>query len=123
MEKNQKTLALNPEFLSLNLSLTEYRTYLFSLALTVGSVALPSALHHFYIAGQIFLPIYFFVLIGAYKLGWKVGVITAFFSVLTSFVLTGMPCANHIAVRYYKRCSFGISGKFFSLEEMENYQY
>jgi hypothetical protein len=114
MEKNQKTLALNPEFLSLNLSLTEYRTYLFSLALTVGSVALPSALHHFYIAGQIFLPIYFFVLIGAYKLGWKVGVITAFFSVLTSFVLTGMPVLTILPFVIIKGVLLALAASFFA---------
>ena len=91
MEKNQKILSLNSEFLCLDFRLTEYRTYIFSVIFIAGSVILPYILHHFYLAGQVFLPIYFFVLIGAYKFGWKVGIITAIFSVFLSFAMTGMP--------------------------------
>ncbi len=37
------------------------------------------------------LPIYFFTLIGAYKYGWKVGVLTAFASPVANSLLFGMP--------------------------------
>jgi len=91
MENTQKTLSLNPQFLYLNFGLAEYKTYIISLGLIAGSILFPYILHHFYLAGEIFLPIYFFALIGAYKFGWKVGLITGIFSPLVSFVLTGMP--------------------------------
>ena len=38
-----------------------------------------------------FLPIYFFTLIGAYKCGWKVGLLTAVLSPLVNCALFGMP--------------------------------
>jgi hypothetical protein len=91
MEKNQKVLSLNSEFLCLDFGLTEYMTYIFSLVLIAGSTMFPYVLHHFYLAGQVFLPIYFFVLVGAYKFGWKVGVMTGISSAFISFALTGMP--------------------------------
>ena len=91
MENTKKTLFLNPEFLYLNFGLAELKTYILSVGLIAGSILFPYVLHHFYLAGEIFLPIYFFVLIGAYKFGWKVGVITGIFSPLASFALTGMP--------------------------------
>jgi hypothetical protein len=91
MTNAQKTLSSNSEFLYLNLGLAESKTYLLSLGLIAGSILFPSMLHQFNLAGEIFLPIYFFVLIGAYKFGWKVGVITGLFSPLVSFALTGMP--------------------------------
>jgi hypothetical protein len=91
MQNTQKSLSLNPDFTYLNFGLSELKTYILSVGLIAGSVLFPYVLHHFYLAGEIFLPIYFFVLIGAYKFGWKVGAITAIFSPLASFVLTGMP--------------------------------
>ena len=41
--------------------------------------------------GRLFLPIYFFTLLGAYKYGWKVGILTAILSPLLSNYLTGLP--------------------------------
>ena len=84
MENAKKTLSLEPDFLYLNFGLAEYKTYILSLVLIAGSLLFPYILHHFYLAGEIFLPIYFFVLIGAYKFGWKVGAIAAIFSPLLS---------------------------------------
>jgi hypothetical protein len=114
METNQKTLSLDPDFFCLNFGLTEYKTYLFSLALAAGSVALPYALHHFYMAGQVFLPIYFFVLIGAYKFGWKVGAITAISSVFISFVLTGMPMLAILPFVVTKGLLLAMAASFFA---------
>lgn len=74
-----------------NLQLTNVRTYLFSALFIIGNVALPYLFHQFQLAGPAFLPIYFFVLIGAYKYGWKVGVITALLSPLANFLITSMP--------------------------------
>jgi hypothetical protein len=86
-----KNLSLKHNFIYLNYGFVEYKTYFMSFALILGSVLLPYIFHYFNMAGQIFLPIYFFVLIGAYKFGWKVGIMTGVFSPIISFVLTGMP--------------------------------
>ena len=40
------------------------------------------------------MPIYFFTLIGAYKYGWKVGLLTAIFSPVLNSLLFGMPLAG-----------------------------
>ncbi|MCX6724461.1 MAG: ECF transporter S component [Candidatus Staskawiczbacteria bacterium] len=114
MEKNQKTLSLNSKFLCLDLGLTEYRTYILSLALVAGSIALPYALHHFYMVGQIILPVYFFVLIGAYKFGWKVGIITAISSVFISFFLTGMPMLTILPFVIIKGVLLSLTASFFA---------
>lgn len=40
------------------------------------------------------LPIYFFTLIGAYKYGWKVGLLTALLSPVLNSLLFGMPAVS-----------------------------
>lgn len=40
---------------------------------------------------ELWLPIYFFTLIGAYKYGWRVGLLTAIASPLINSLLFGMP--------------------------------
>ena len=41
-----------------------------------------------------FLPIYFFTLIGAYKYGWKLGLMTAVLSPLSGYLIFGAPAAH-----------------------------
>ncbi len=41
--------------------------------------------------GPTWLPIYFFTLVGAYKYGWRVGLLTAVVSPVVNSVLFGMP--------------------------------
>jgi hypothetical protein len=113
MNKTQKILSLNYKFTYLDFGLTEYRTYFLSSALIIGSVLLPHAFHQFHLAGQVFLPIYFFVLIGAYKFGYKVGVITGIFSPLISFFLTGMPMLMILPFVIVKGIILGLIAGFF----------
>jgi len=113
MNRNQKTLSLNSEFLCMDFGLTEYKTYLLSLVLVAGSIVFPYILHHFHLAGQVFLPIYFFVLIGAYKFGWKVGAITGIFSPLVSFALTGMPMPMILPFVIIKGILLTLTASFF----------
>lgn len=114
MTTSQKTLSLNPEFLYLNFGLAEYKTYILSLGLIAGSILFPYMLHHFYLAGEIFLPIYFFVLIGAYKFGWKVGAITGIFSPLISFALIGMPMPAILPSAIIKGVLLALATGFFT---------
>ena len=116
MENNQKILSPKSEFLCLDFGLTEYRTYFLSLILVMGSIALPYVLHHFYLAGQVLLPIYFFVLVGAYKFGWKVGVITAISSAFLSFILTGMPMIAILPSVILKGVLLALVAGFFAIK-------
>lgn len=66
-------------------------TYLAAGLFVVGNIVLPQLFHLLPQGGLTWLPIYFFTLIGAYKYGWKVGLLTAFLSPLMNHLLFGMP--------------------------------
>lgn len=69
----------------------ETRTYLAASLFILGNIALPQLFHLVPQGGVTWLPIYFFTLIGAYKYGWKVGVLTALLSPCLNSFLFGMP--------------------------------
>ncbi len=76
-----------------SLEYKEVRTYLIALLFIVGNVLLPQLCHLVPGGGPRWLPIYFFTLIGAYKYGWRVGLLTAIASPLANSFLFGMPQA------------------------------
>lgn len=95
------------------------KTYLLASLFVIGNIALPQFCHLFPQGGMIWLPIYFFTLVGAYKYGWRVGLITAVVSPVVNSVMFGMPmvaalpsimlksvllavCASFIAAKYRK---------------------
>lgn len=67
------------------------RTYLFAAIFITGNLLLPQLAHLVPQGGFIFLPIYFFTLIAAYKYGIHVGLLTALLSPLVNSLLFGMP--------------------------------
>ena len=69
----------------------ELRTYLAAAIFICGNIVLPQLCHLIPRGGLIFLPIYFFTLIGAFKYGWKVGLLTAILSPLVNCFFFGMP--------------------------------
>ena len=85
---------LNFKFRQLNLSVVNVRTYLFAVLFVGGNMLLPQLCHLMPDGGKIFLPIYFFTLIASYKLGLKVGILTAVLSPLCNHLLFGMPPAE-----------------------------
>ena len=76
-----------------SLNYSEIRTYLFGLLFVAGNIILPQCCHLIPQGGLTWLPIYFFTLIGAYKFGWKVGLLTALLSPLVNSFAFGMPAA------------------------------
>ena len=76
-----------------SLPLSNAKTYLFAAIFVVGNLLLPQLAHLIPQGGFIFLPIYFFTLIAAYKFGIHVGLLTAIFSPLANHLLFGMPPA------------------------------
>ena len=70
---------------------SERRTYLIAALFVAGNIALPQLFHLVPRGGLIWLPIYFFTLIAAYKYGWKVGLLTAILSPLLNSAIFGMP--------------------------------
>ena len=69
----------------------ELRTYLAAALFVVGNIVLPQLAHLIPQGGVTWLPIYFFTLIGVYKYGWRVGLLTAVASPLLNSWLFGMP--------------------------------
>lgn len=77
-----------------SLNLSESRSILIATLFILGNIALPQLCHLIPQGGLMFLPIYFFTLIGAYKYGWQVGLLTAIASPLINSALFGMPAAS-----------------------------
>lgn len=75
------------------LGCAETKTYLAASLFVLGNIALPQLFHLVPQGGMTWLPIYFFTLVGAYKYGWRVGLLTALFSPLANSALSGMPAA------------------------------
>lgn len=100
------------------------RTYLSASLFVLGNLLLPQVCHLVPQGGMILLPIYFFTLIGAYKYGWRVGLLTALLSAPINSLLFGMPMpvvlpailaksvllalAAGVAAAYFKRISIPI---------------
>lgn len=79
---------------SVNLYAYNYRqakTYLIAMFFILGNVVLPQIFHLVLKGGITWLPIYFFTLVGAYKYGWRVGLLTAIASPIVNSALFGMP--------------------------------
>ena len=73
------------------LSYREVKTYWMALIFVAGNIILPQLCHLVPQGGPTWLPIYFFTLVGAYKYGWKVGLLTAMASPIINHMLFGMP--------------------------------
>lgn len=71
----------------------EVKTYLAATLFILGNIVLPQLFHLIPQGGKIWLPIYFFTLIGAYKYGWRVGLLTAAASPVVNSLIFGMPAA------------------------------
>lgn len=107
-----------------SLSYKDNKTYLLASLFVIGNIVLPQLCHLIPNGGLTLLPIYFFTLIGAYKYGWKVGLLTAVLSPIINHLLFGMPMlqvlpailvkssllalAAGFAASYFKRISIPI---------------
>lgn len=90
----------------------EVRTYLFAALFVAGNIVLPQLCHLLPQGGMILLPIYFFTLIGAYKYGWKVGLLTAVASPLVNSALFGMPAAAVLPALLFKSVLLAVAAGF-----------
>lgn len=67
------------------------KTWLTAALFVAGNIVLPQLCHTVRLGGPTWLPIYFFTLVGAYKYGWRVGLLTALASPSVNAALFGMP--------------------------------
>lgn len=80
------------------LNYSNAKTYLVASLFIIGNLLLPQLCHLVPNGGRILLPIYFFTLVGAYKYGWKAGLLIAIFSPLINSVLFGMPTVASLPI-------------------------
>lgn len=77
-----------------SLGYSETRTYGVAALFILGNIIVPQLFHLIPQGGVTWLPIYFFTLVGAYKYGWKVGLLTALASPVINSLLFGMPVVS-----------------------------
>lgn len=74
-----------------SLEYKEAKTYLMAALFIAGNIVFPQLCHTVNIGGPTWLPIYLFTLVGAYKYGWRVGLLTAVASPFINSAWFGMP--------------------------------
>jgi hypothetical protein len=82
MEANVRLYALNYD---------EAKTYLWAMVFVACNLVLPQLFHLIPQGGVIFSPLSLVILAGAYKFGWKTGLLAALASPLVNHAITGMP--------------------------------
>ena len=82
MEANVRLYALNYD---------EAKTYLWATVFVACNLVLPQLFHLIPQGGIIFSPLSLVILAGAYKFGWKTGLLAALASPLVNHLITGMP--------------------------------
>lgn len=90
----------------------EAKTYLASLLFVLGNIVLPQLYHLIPQGGMTWLPIYFFTLVGAYKYGWRVGLLTAILSPLANSALFGMPTVSALPAILLKSVLMAVIGGY-----------
>lgn len=94
------------------LTYSDYRTYLYAALFVLGNIIVPQLCHLIPQGGLIFLPIYFFTLIAAYKYGIVAGLLTAIGSPLVNFAFFEMPPAHVLPILLIKSTALAISASF-----------
>ena len=86
------------------------KTYWTAFLFVAGNVLLPQLCHLFPLGGVRWLPIYFFTLVGAYKYGWRVGLLTAVAAVLPAIGLKSVLLAGAagFAAARFRKASLGL---------------
>ena len=72
----------------------ESKTYMVAALFVIGNIVLPQLCHLIPQGGLIWLPIYFFTLVAAYKYGPVAGLLTAVVSPLVNSAFFGMPAGS-----------------------------
>ncbi|MBR5657125.1 MAG: ECF transporter S component [Prevotella sp.] len=93
METNARLYTLNYD---------EVKTYLWATVFVACNIVLPQLFHLIPQGGIMFAPLSLVILAGAYKFGWKVGLLAAVASPLVNHLLTGLPAWGVLQVMTLK---------------------
>lgn len=95
-----------------SLEYNQAKTYVATALFVLGNILLPQLCHLVPEGGVRWLPIYFFTLIGAYKYGWRVGLLTALASPMVNSVLFGMPAVASLPAILLKSGLLAVAAGF-----------
>ncbi len=95
-----------------SLRFNDVRTYSVAALFVAGNILLPQLFHLLPQGGTAWLPIYFFTLVGAYKYGWRAGMLTAIASPLANSALFGMPAPEILPVILLKSSLLAIAAGY-----------
>ena len=84
------------------LNFDEVKTYLWATVFVACNLVLPQVFHLIPQGGIIFSPLSLVILVGAYKFGWKTGLLAAVLSPLVNHLITGMPVWDVLQVMTLK---------------------
>lgn len=93
MEANVRLYTLNYD---------EAKTYMWATVFVACNLVLPQVFHLIPQGGIIFSPLSLVILAGAYKFGWKTGLLAALLSPSVNHLLTGMPATEVLLVMTMK---------------------
>jgi len=84
------------------LNFDEAKTYMWAAVFVACNLILPQLFHLIPQGGVIFAPLSLVILVGAYKFGWKTGLMAAALSPLVNHVVTGLPAWGVLPVMTLK---------------------
>lgn len=96
----------------MTLTLTQSRTYTWSALFIAANIALPHLFHLIPGGGVMFLPIYFFTLIGAMRYGWQFGLLTAVMTPIVGCMIFGAPRAEMLPDMLAKGAALSLVGAY-----------
>jgi len=94
--------------------LADVKAYLFAFLFVIGNLLLPQICHLLPQGGMVWLPIYFFTLVAAYKYGLSVGLLTAVLSPLANHWLFGMPASGMLPIILSKSILLAVAASLVS---------
>ena len=94
------------------MSYRDIRAYTMAALFVAGNIVLPQLCHLVPQGGLVWLPIYFFTLVAAYKFGLTAGLLTAIASPVVNSLLFGMPAASMLPIILTKSVLLAVAAAF-----------
>lgn len=94
------------------MSYRDSRAYMAAALFVAGNIVLPQLCHLVPQGGLVWLPIYFFTLVAAYKFGLTAGLLTAVTSPVANSLLFGMPAAAMLPIILTKSVLLALAASF-----------
>ena len=94
------------------LNYDEAKTYLWAVIFVACNLILPQVFHLIPQGGIIFAPLSLVILVGAYKFGWKTGLLAALASPIVNHLITGQPATEVMPVMTLKLVALALVAGF-----------